>query len=147
MRTIIKTILKGIGIHGPREAREGAEDMGILRQYAGDIALVDFNMMPIDGVEFARMVRCSSDTSNPYLSINMITGHSERSRVFGARDAGVNEFVINPLMARSMLTRMREVVMTPRPYIRCKSSYVPDRRPREFTSFIGSFRPQADGLI
>ena len=81
MRTILKAILKGVGIHEPREARDGAEGLEILRHYPADIALVDFSMTPIDGVEFTRTVRLSSDASNPHLQIVMITGHSEQSRV------------------------------------------------------------------
>jgi len=147
MRTIIKAILKGVGICEPREARDGAEGLGILRQYPADIALVDYSMTPIDGVEFTKMVRLSSDTSNPYLPVVMITGHSERSRVFDARDAGVNEFVVKPLTARSMLGRMQTVVMHPRPYIRCKSYFGPERRRRKDLRFAGPFRRGADGLI
>ena len=147
MRTIVKAILKGVGIFDPREARDGAEGLSMLRHFPADIALVDFSMTPIDGVEFTQMVRRSSDTSNPYLPIIMITGHSERSRVFGARDAGVNEFVVKPLTARSLLARMQTVVMHPRPFIRCKNYFGPDRRRRKDPGYAGPFRRDADGLI
>lgn len=147
MRTIIKTILKGIGIHDPREARDGAEGLAILRQYPADIVLADFSMTPIDGIEFTRMVRQSSDTSNPYLPIIMVTGHSERSRVFEARDSGVNEFVVKPLTAKSLLLRMETVVLHPRPYIRCKTFFGPDRRRSRVGTYAGPFRRTSDGVI
>jgi len=148
MRTIVLTILKGSGIRDVREARDGAEAHEILRQYPADIALVDFNMSPIDGVEFTRMLRNASDSSNPFLPVVMITGHSERSRVVEARDAGVNEFVVKPLTARALLSRIDAVIMRPRPYIRCSGGYFgPDRRRKEKETYPGPYRRATDGVI
>lgn len=147
MRSIVTAILKGSGIRDIREARDGAEAFDVLRQYPADIALVDFNMYPIDGVEFTRMLRNAGDSSNPYLPVVMITGHSERSRVVEARDAGVNEFVVKPLTARALLSRLDAVVMRPRPFIRCSNYFGPDRRRKSDTSYNGPFRRTTDGRI
>ena len=147
MRSIVGAILKGTGIRSIREARDGAEGLDTLRQFPADIALVDYNMSPIDGVEFTRMLRNAADSSNPYLPIVMITGHSERSRVYEARDAGVNEFVVKPLTARALLGRINSVIMHPRPFIRCKSYFGPDRRRNNDTAYAGPFRRNTDGLI
>ncbi len=145
MRSIVTAILKGSGIRNVREARDGAEGLDMLRQYPADIALVDFNMDPIDGVEFTKMLRNSSDSSNPYLPIVMITGHSERSRVIQARDAGVNEFIVKPLTARALLGRLDSVIMRPRPFIRCKTYFGPDRRRTADQAYAGPFRRNTDG--
>ncbi|HTN41864.1 MAG TPA: response regulator [Asticcacaulis sp.] len=146
MRSIVTAILKGSGIRNVREARDGAEGLDMLRQYPADIALVDFNMNPIDGVEFTRMLRNSSDSSNPYLPIIMITGHSERSRVIQARDAGVNEFIVKPLTARALLGRLDSVIMRPRPFIRCKTYFGPDRRRSGDQNYAGPYRRNTDGV-
>jgi len=146
MRSIVTTILKGSGIRDIRDARDGAEGLEILRQYPADIALVDFNMFPIDGVEFTRMLRTASDSSNPYLPVIMITGHSERSRVVEARDAGVNEFVVKPLTARALLSRIDAIIMRPRPFIRCNSYFGPDRRRKPDPTYGGPFRRASDEI-
>lgn len=147
MRSIVSAILKGSGIRDVREARDGAEAFDVLRQYPADIALVDFNMFPIDGVEFTKMLRNASDSSNPYLPVVMITGHSERSRVVEARDAGVNEFVVKPLTARALLNRLDSVIMRPRPFIRCSTYFGPDRRRKSDTAYNGPFRRATDGML
>lgn len=146
MRSIVAAILKGSGIRNVREARDGAEGLDMLRQFPADIALVDFNMDPIDGVEFTKMLRNASDSSNPYLPVVMITGHSERSRVIQARDAGVNEFVVKPLTARALLGRLDSVIMRPRPFIRCKTYFGPDRRRTADQNYPGPFRRNTDGV-
>ena len=147
MRSIVGAILKGSGIRNVREARDGAEALDRLRQFPADIALVDFNMDPIDGVEFTKLLRNAQDSTNPYLPIIMITGHSERSRVIQARDAGVNEFVVKPLTARALLGRLDSVIMRPRPFIRCRNYFGPDRRRIVDQSYAGPFRRSTDGMI
>ncbi|EGF89565.1 chemotaxis protein cheY [Asticcacaulis biprosthecium C19] len=147
MRSIVNAILKGTGIRNVREARDGAEGLDMLRQYPADIALVDFNMDPIDGVEFTRMLRNASDSSNPYLPVVMITGHSERSKVIRARDSGVNEFVVKPLTARALLGRIDSVIMRPRPFIRCKTYFGPDRRRIDDKAYPGPHRRNTDGMF
>ncbi len=99
MRAIVTTVLAGVGVKHVRETRDGAEALEALRDWPADLAIVDFQMFPVDGVEFTRMVRNAPDSKNPYLPIIMMTGHSEKSRVMEARDAGVTEFVAKPLTA------------------------------------------------
>jgi CheY-like chemotaxis protein len=147
MRSIVMAILKGTGLRNIREARDGAEALEMLRQYEADIAIVDFNMQPIDGVEFTRMLRNSSDSPNPYLPVVMITGHSEKSRVMEARDAGVNEFVVKPLTARALLGRIDTIIMRPRPFIRCSNYFGPDRRRKTDEGYKGPYRRNTDGMF
>ncbi len=130
MRTIIREVLKGAGIVSIEEARDGAEAFELLRQFPADIAIVDFNMAPVDGIDFTRMLRKAPDSLNPMMPVIMITGHSERSRVMEARDAGVNEFVVKPLTATALLARLNTVVMHPRPYVKSKTFTGPERRRR-----------------
>lgn len=147
MRSIITAILKGAGIRDVREARDGAEALEILRHYPADMALVDYNMDPIDGVEFTKMLRTASDSNNPYLPVVMITGHSERSRVLQARDSGINEFVVKPLTARALLNRIDSIIMRPRPFIRCKVYFGPDRRRIADHDYPGPYRRTTDNAF
>jgi CheY-like chemotaxis protein len=128
MRAIIVAILKGVGITHLREANDGAEGLQILRDWPADLAIVDFQMQPLDGVEFTHMVRNSADSKNPYLPIIMMTGFAERARVVEARDAGVTEFVVKPVTARSIIDRINAVIFHPRPFVRTEDYFGPIRR-------------------
>jgi len=147
MCTILSAVLKGIGVVKTRTALDGAEALEMLRQYPVDIAIIDYNMAPLDGIEFTRMQRQSNDSTNPYLPIIMVSGHSERSRIMTARDAGVNEFVVKPLNAKALLDRIINVVMRPRPYVRCSSYFGPDRRRRADPQYSGLYKRATDGVI
>lgn len=128
MRAITSAVLQSAGIRKLREAADGAAALEILRDHAVDLVIVDFNMFPLDGVEFTRLVRNSPDSANPYLPIIMMTGHSEKTRVYEARDAGVNEFVVKPITAKAILDRIQAVIFRPRPFVKTEGYFGPDRR-------------------
>ena len=128
MRSIVATILKGVGVRHLREAQDGAEGLQTLRDWPTDVAIVDFQMQPLDGASFTRIVRNSADSQNPYLPIIMMTGFADRGRVFEARDAGVTEIIAKPLTARAILDRIEAVIMRPRPFVRTDDYFGPSRR-------------------
>ncbi len=144
MRAIVTTVLAGVGIKQVRETRDGADALEALREWPADVAIVDFQMIPVDGVEFTRMVRNAPDSKNPYLPIIMMTGHSEKSRVYEARDAGVTEFVAKPLTAKAVLDRLQAVIYHPRPFVRTNTYFGPDRRRRDNPAFSGPWLRSTD---
>ena len=144
MRAITSAVLQSAGVRKVREASDGAAGLEILRQQAIDLAIVDFNMFPLDGVEFTRLVRNSPDTANPYLPIIMMTGHSEKSRVYEARDAGVTEFVVKPITAKAILDRIQAVIFRPRPFVKADSYFGPDRRRTGSSGHKGPLRRSTD---
>jgi CheY-like chemotaxis protein len=140
MRMIVSTILKGVGVRHLHEAMDGAEALQILRDRQIDIAIVDFKMSPLDGVQFTELVRKSPDSADPFLPIIMLTGFAERNRVFEARDAGVTEIVVKPVTARSLLDRINTVIFKPRPFIRSEDYFGPCRRRRDDPHYDGPRR-------
>ena len=147
MRAIVMTVLSGVGVAHIRETRDGAEALAALREWPADLAIVDFQMTPLDGVEFTRLVRNSPDSRNPYLPVIMMTGHSERTRVMDARDAGVTEFVAKPLTAKSVLERIHAVIYRPRPFVRTADYFGPDRRRKDDPGFAGPWRRSTDAGV
>ena len=144
MRSIVAAVLAGVGVDHVRECCDGAEALDALRQWPADMAIVDFHMSPIDGVEFTRLVRQAGDSPNPFLPIIMLTGHADRRRVEEARDAGVTEFVVKPVTARAVLDRINSVINRPRPFVRTADYFGPDRRRRQDPEFHGPWRRQGD---
>ena len=128
MRTIVGTILKGIGILNVREARDGSEALEALRTWPADLAIVDFRMEPMDGVDFTRLIRNAADSRNPFLPIIMMTGFADRPRVEEARDSGVTELIVKPVTARAIIDRLNAVVFRPRPFVRTADYFGPRRR-------------------
>lgn len=140
MRTIVSAVLKSIGVKHLRESRNGAEALAILREWPVDVAMVDFRMQPIDGVEFTRLVRNAKDSANPFLPIIMLTGYADRTRVIEARDAGVTELIVKPITAQAIIARLNSVIFHPRPFVRTKHYFGPDRRRTPNRNYRGEER-------
>lgn len=144
MSTIVTTVLSSIGVRRIRSAEDGMVALQVLREWTPDVAIVDFQMEPMDGVEFTKAVRGSGGSTISYLPIVMLTGHSERSRVLEARDAGVTEFVAKPLSARALLERLEAVIYHARPFVSAPTYFGPDRRRRSDPNYSGPLRRAAD---
>ena len=137
MRAIVAAILRSAGARHICEAQDGAEALASLMHFQPDIAIADFKMAPMDGVEFVRQVRAGK---TPYLPVIMMTGFSDRGRVMEARDAGVTEMVVKPITARSLLERIESVVLRPRPYVRSETYFGPCRRRTDSRNYDGEER-------
>jgi DNA-binding response OmpR family regulator len=86
------------------------------------------------------MIRQPDSKGNPYAPIIMLTGHSEKRRVTVARDAGVTEFLAKPISAKGLYQRILNVVANPRPFIKTKTYFGPDRRRNTVNTYIGPER-------
>src|SRR5437763_1956889 len=140
MRRILRTLLHGFGARDVYEAEDGAAGLEAFTHSAPDIVLTDWSMPIFDGLELAQMIRQPGANSNPYVPIIMLTGHSEKRRVMSARDAGITEFMAKPISAKSLYQRILNVVCNPRPFIKTKSYFGPDRRRNNPTAYIGPER-------
>ena len=128
MRALVKGVLLAMGCRSIAEAEDGADAYKRILNFPADMAICDWNMKPLDGLEFAQLVRTAKDSPNPMLPIIMLTGYSDLSRVMTARDAGINEYLIKPISAAGIYSRIRAVILKPRPFVRTKDYFGPSRR-------------------
>ena len=144
MRGLLIGMLQGIGISQIKEASNGEEALLTLRRWTADLAFVDLQMTPVDGIEFTRAIRKAPNTPDPYLPIIMLTGHAQLGRVTEARDAGVNELLVKPLDPKVVVERLRAVIGRQRPFVRSADYVGPDRRRRSSETYEGPFRRETD---
>lgn len=133
MRTLLKDLLRAIGIHRVVEAIDGMTGFQELRMAAPDVVITDLMMQPIDGLQFARMVRNERRSPLPYVPIIMVTGFADKQRVEEARDAGVTEFLAKPVTSEALYSRIETIIERPRPFIKTGDFFGPDRRRRKAT--------------
>jgi len=128
MRRIVRTLLHGFGAREVYEAEDGASGLEAFTHYVPDIIITDWVMPIFNGLELTQMIRQPGANANPYVAIIMLTGHSEKNRVTAARDAGVTEFLAKPISAKSLHERIINAVANPRPFIKTRTYFGPDRR-------------------
>lgn len=137
MRRIVRTLLHSFGAREAYEAEDGATALEMYSHYMPDIVITDWAMPIFDGLELTQMIRQPEGMGNPYVPIIMLTGHSDKRRVMIARDAGVTEFLAKPISAKALYQRILNVVANPRPFIKTKTYFGPDRRRNTTNTYIG----------
>src|SRR5437763_5534650 len=137
MRRILRTLLHGFGARDVYEAEDGAAGLEAFTHYMPDIVLTDWAMPIFDGLELTHNIRQPGANANPYVPIIMLTGHSEKKRVIASRDAGVTEYLAKPISAKSLYQRILNIVVNPRPFIKTKTYFGPDRRRNVNINYVG----------
>ena len=140
MRRILRTLLHSFGAREVNEAEDGATALEMYTHFSPDIVITDWAMPIFDGLELTHMIRQPGANANPYVAIIMLTGHSEKKRVTAARDAGVTEFLAKPISAKGLYQRIVNVVANPRPFIKTKTYFGPDRRRNVNSNYVGPER-------
>jgi len=140
MRRMLRTLLHGFGAREVHEAEDGAAGLEAFTHHVPDIVITDWAMPIFDGLELIQMIRQPGANPNPYAAIIMLTGHSEKQRVVAARDAGVTEFLAKPISAKGLYERIVNVVANPRPFIKTKTYFGPDRRRNVYPNYVGPER-------
>ncbi len=128
-RSLLVTQLANYGIRLVRECGDGVEGLKCLQQDPIHMILLDYEMTPLNGAEFSRLVRRDPNIANPEIPIIMISGYSDLAHVREARKAGINEFLGKPVAADALYKRIEHTLLHPRPFIRTEKYVGP--APRE----------------
>ena len=128
MRRIIRTLLNGYGVREIYEAEDGAAGLDAFTNNNPDVLLIDWEMPIFSGIELAQMIRQPGANANPFVPIIMLTAHTEKECVTAARDAGITEFLAKPISSKALYQRIANVIANPRPFIKTKTYFGPDRR-------------------
>jgi two-component system chemotaxis response regulator CheY len=130
MRRLLRGILEGLGIVHIQDVENGVVALNQSRLNIPDIIITDMMMTPIDGLEFARLLR--DDPTHPAtgVPIMMVTGYAEKQLVEAARDAGVTEFLAKPVTVDGVEARLLSLMDNPRQFIRSSGFVGHDRRRR-----------------
>lgn len=144
MRVIVNTLLRALGIRDVRECVDGADAFSVMKSWRPDVVIIDQHMQPISGLEFATLLRRGDDIDVFDVPLILLTAHTERSTIEGARDAGIDEILAKPLAATALLQRLTAVIENRRLFIRSKTYCGPDRRRRQDPRYKGVMRRATD---
>jgi CRP-like cAMP-binding protein/FixJ family two-component response regulator len=127
-RSFTKTALQSFGIKTILEAADGPAGMEILAQKPVHLVIVDHDMAPMSGIDFARYVRSGDMAPCVDVILVMVSGDAAKEVVVSARNAGVNEFLVKPMSADSLFRRIRSALCNPKAFVRTETYTGPDRR-------------------
>lgn len=127
VRTILAQLLYEMEVADVMEAEDGVEAIEKLRKFKADLVICDLNMVPLDGIEFTRLIRNSEDSPNKFLPIIMLTAYSTKTQLNSALKAGVHSFLAKPVTYVTLRSHIAKVLGTPLTFVREGRNLVPQR--------------------
>ncbi|MFI5840498.1 response regulator [Catenuloplanes sp. NPDC051500] len=112
MRLILRRIVGQIGFDAV-EAEDGQAAIDLLNsmEKPPELALIDWNMPNMNGLEFVMAVR--KEQKFREMTLVMVTTESEQSQIVRALAAGAHEYVIKPFTAGAMIEKLALLGLVP----------------------------------
>nr|WP_256385843.1 response regulator [Jatrophihabitans sp. GAS493] len=112
MRMILRRVLTTAGFE-VTEAGDGQEALDLLNatEEPPTLALIDWNMPNMNGLEFVKAVRAIEKYSD--VTLMMVTTESEHGQIVRALAAGAHEYVIKPFTPDDIVEKLDLLGLTP----------------------------------
>lgn len=143
-RNLVAALLRGHGISKLRLAETAEEGFDVLPRFDPTLVITEWESDGIDGVWICRELRADPESAQRAIPVIVVTSRASRADVETARNAGVNEYIVKPVSAQAVLTRLQEVILRPRPFIESPGYVGPCRRRRKTLAYGGPLRRWTD---
>jgi two-component system chemotaxis response regulator CheY len=107
IRKLVGNLLKKAGFDVV-EAADGKQALDKLNTQPLSLIITDINMPVMDGIEFIKAVRCTSE--HKFTPILCLTTETEDSKKNEGRDAGATGWVIKPFDGERLMRAIQKVV-------------------------------------
>ena len=106
IRLILARTLRKLGFE-TRLAANGREAMEVLREAGPTIslALVDWNMPEMTGIDFIRAVRSTPEYDR--MALMMVTTETQAGQIMEALESGADEYVMKPFTEQIIADKLR----------------------------------------
>ncbi|WP_044561207.1 response regulator [Azospirillum sp. B4] len=124
---LVRPMLRSAGPVNVLRAMDAREAFDILSGTQVDLALIDYLMLPVDGIKLARRIRMAEGMPSPTLPIIMMTGDATQNTLSAALAAGINGFLCKPFSTKKLISQVERLLSDPVPFVRTPSYFGPDR--------------------
>lgn len=109
MLRIVRGLLNQLGFNNIDEATDGtmAWDMVQKKQYG--LIVSDWNMEPMSGYEFLKLIRTSTVPNIKPIPFVMVTAESKTENIIAAKQAGVSNYIVKPFNAQTLKTKLEAI--------------------------------------
>lgn len=134
IRRLMSNVFQEFGVRKGMSTGNPDDAYDLFTNNHADIIISDWSP-ELDGIEFMQRLRSTSESPDPFVPVIICTGNTEKQHVYTARDAGMTEFLVKPVSARTIYGRIVSVIEKHRPFIRNDNFFGPDRRRRNIPDF------------
>ena len=115
MLTLMKSMLGRIGISQIETVSDAPSGFDRLSVFPADIVIVDWQMEPLDGHDFIRLIRTDGKTKDRKIGLFMTSGLPEQQRVRAAMKAGADDFMAKPFSTNILRDKIYHYIDQQRP--------------------------------
>lgn len=144
MRGVVADSLRRLTITNINATASAVEAYSVGRTFKPDLVFVDWDAGRMSGLEFTREVRRNTTGMPRETPIILLAGVIDHEQLMAARQAGINEFLLKPVSAQGVLSRVEEVMLRPRKFIDSRNYVGPCRRRKEDPAYTGPWRRLTD---
>ena len=144
MRGVVADSLRRLMVTNIMAAASAVEAFTVGRAFKPDVIFVDWDAGRMSGLEFTREVRRNTTGVSRETPIILLAGVIDHDQLMSARQAGINEFLLKPVSAQGVLSRIEEVVLRPRKFIDSRNYVGPCRRRKDDPNYAGPWRRLTD---
>lgn len=118
MRSLLTALLTTMGVKQIYCAEDGDEGLARFTEVTPDLVITDGMMKPTTGYAMTRSIRNLRRADNKPapgadVPVLMLSGHDEPDIVRWARDGGVTDYIVKPVTAELLLTRVLAAISNP----------------------------------
>jgi DNA-binding response OmpR family regulator len=144
LRSIIVDILRNIGVTKIHTAGSCPEAVTQIRTWLPDAIILDWDLKDGTGTKLAQWVRKAKNSPNSEIPIVIVTGDTSQEKILEARDCGIDEIIVKPVVPRAVISRVHLLFEAKREFVSSHTFTGPDRRRRKNTNYKGSKRRLKD---
>lgn len=144
MRGVVADSLRRLTVTNIQAAASAVEAFQIGRTFKPDLIFVDWDAGRMSGLEFTREIRRNTTGLHRETPIILLAGVIDHDQLMSARQTGINEFLLKPVSAQGVLSRIEEIVLRPRKFIDSRNYVGPCRRRKEDPAYAGPWRRLTD---
>lgn len=110
MRSILRSVLSGIGVRQIYEAADGADGLEMVLERMPDFILCDWAMKPVNGAEFIRTLRADSDPALNTIPVLVVSAHASRAAIVQAVQLGIHGYIAKPISPAILYDRISDIL-------------------------------------
>lgn len=130
-RAVLRTLLRSLGIWQMVEVETVDTAKAAFDKDSVDIVICETDLGGQEGgFTLLAHLRNPNFCKDPYVPVIMLVQQGDANRVFKARNAGVHEMIVKPVTAETLLPKLRNLTLSPRPFVEVPTYFGPDRRQR-----------------
>lgn len=115
MLTLVKSMLGRIGITQIETVNDAPSGFDRLSVFPADLIVVDWQMEPLDGHDFVRLIRTDGKTKDRKIGLFVTSGLPEQQRVRAAMKAGADDFMAKPFSTNILRDKIYRYIDIQRP--------------------------------